>query len=89
MKILKCVFETKGSLSSRCPNEQTHLAIVSNTSGLVLSSLAQALEFLAAATLTGLFVIGFAAHFLAQSAPLAKFAEAADRLLDGLSGTNP
>jgi hypothetical protein len=89
MKILKCVSETKGSLSSRCPNEQTHQAFVSNTSGLVLTSLAQALEFLAAATLTGLFVIGFAAHFLAQSAPLAKFAEAADRLLDGLSGTNP
>jgi hypothetical protein len=56
---------------------------------LVLTSLAQALEFLAAATLTRLFVVGFAAHFLAQSAPLAKLAEAANRFLDGLTGTNP
>jgi hypothetical protein len=56
---------------------------------LVLASLAQALEFLAAAALARLFIIGFATHLLAKSAPLAKLAEAADGLLDGLAGTNP
>jgi hypothetical protein len=56
---------------------------------LVLSSLAQSLELLTASALTRLFIVGFAAHFLAKSAPLAKLTEAAHRLLNGLAGTNP
>jgi hypothetical protein len=55
----------------------------------VLASLAQALELFAAAALAGFFIVGFASHFLAKSTPFAKLAEAADRLLDGLTGTNP
>jgi hypothetical protein len=56
---------------------------------LVLPRLPQALEFFAATPLAGLFVVGFATHFLAKSTPLAKFAEAPDRLLNGFTGTNP
>jgi len=56
---------------------------------LVLASLAQSLELLTAAALTGLFIVRFAAHFLAKSAALAKLAETANRLLNGLAGTNP
>jgi hypothetical protein len=55
----------------------------------VLASLAQTLELLAAPSLAGLLVVGLATHLLAKSAPLAKLTEAADRLLDGLTGTNP
>ena len=55
----------------------------------MLASLAQALELFAAAALAGLFIVGFATHFLAKSTPLAKLAEAANRLLNGLTGTNP
>jgi hypothetical protein len=54
----------------------------------VLTSLAQSLEFLTAATLAGLFVVGFAAHFLAKSAPFTKLSEATNRLLNRLTGTN-
>jgi hypothetical protein len=57
--------------------------------GLVLASLAESLELLAAAALAGLFVVRFAAHLLAKSAALAELAEAAHRFLDGLTGTNP
>jgi hypothetical protein len=56
---------------------------------LVLASLAESLELLAAAALAGLLVVRFAAHFLAKSATLAQLAEAAHRFLDGLAGTNP
>ena len=55
----------------------------------MLAGLAQSLQLFAATALTGFFIVGFAAHFLAKSAPLAKLAEAANRLLDGLAGTNP
>jgi hypothetical protein len=53
------------------------------------ASFAEALQFLAASALTWLLVIGLAPHFLAETAALAEFAEAADRLLDRLAGTNP
>jgi hypothetical protein len=62
---------------------------LSDPGDLVLASLAQAFQFLAAATLAGLFIVCLAAHFLAKSAPLTKLAEAANRLLNGLTGTNP
>ena len=54
-----------------------------------LSGLAEALEFLAAPALAGLLVVGLATHLLAESAPLAQLAEAADRLLDRFAGTHP
>jgi hypothetical protein len=56
---------------------------------LVLAGLAQALEFLPATALAGLFIIGLSSHLLAKSAPLAQLAETADRLLDRLAGTHP
>jgi hypothetical protein len=56
---------------------------------LVLASLAQTLELFAATALAGLFVVGLATHFLTESTPLAQFAEAANRLLNGFTGTNP
>jgi hypothetical protein len=55
----------------------------------VLTGLAEALEFLATPALAGLLVVGLATHFLAETAPLAQLAEAADRLLDRLAGTHP
>jgi hypothetical protein len=55
----------------------------------MLAGLTQSLELFAAPTLAGLFIIGFAAHFLAKSASLTKFAEAADRLLNRLTRTHP
>jgi len=54
-----------------------------------LASLPQSLEFLAPTALAGLLVVSFAAHFLAESASLAQFAEAADGLLYRLAGTDP
>src|SRR5262249_51064165 len=62
---------------------------VSDPGRLVLTGLAEALEFLAAPALAGLLVVGLATHLLAESAPLAQLAEAADRLLDRLAGTHP
>jgi hypothetical protein len=56
---------------------------------LVLAGLSQALELLAAAALAGLLIVGFTTHLLAESTPLAQLAEAADRFLDRLAGTNP
>jgi hypothetical protein len=55
----------------------------------MLASLAQSLELFSAAALARLFVVGFATHFLAQSAALAQLSEPTNRLLNGLSGTNP
>jgi hypothetical protein len=82
----RCGFEGNARLFNH-RNQPTRP--LSDTRGLVLASLAQSLELLASSSFTGLFVVGFAAHFLAQSAPLAKFPEAANRLLNGLAGTNP
>jgi hypothetical protein len=56
---------------------------------LVLTGLAQSLEFLAAAALAGFLVVGFATHLLAKPASFAQLAEAANRFLDRLTGTNP
>jgi hypothetical protein len=55
----------------------------------VLASLAEPLQLLAPPPLTGLLIIGLAPHLLAQATPFAQLTEAADRLLDGLSGTDP
>jgi hypothetical protein len=55
----------------------------------MLAGLAQSLEFFSATAFTGFLIVGFAAHFLAKSAALTKLAEAANRLLNGLAGTNP
>jgi hypothetical protein len=55
----------------------------------MLAGLAEALELLAAPALAGLLVVGLATHLLAEAAPLAQLAEAADRLLDRLAGTHP
>ena len=54
-----------------------------------LAGFAEALEFFAAATLAGLFVIGLAAHFFAEAAALTQFAEPTDGVLNRLTGTNP
>ena len=62
---------------------------LSDPRGLMLAGLAQSLQFLAATALTGFLIVGFAAHFLAKAASLAKLAEAANRFLNGLAGTNP
>jgi hypothetical protein len=62
---------------------------LSDSRGLMLAGLAQSLQFFTTTALTGFFIIGFATHFLAKSASLAKLAEAANRLLNGLAGTNP
>jgi hypothetical protein len=55
----------------------------------VLTGLAEALQFLASPAFARLLIISLAAHLLAESAPFAQFAEAADRLLDRLAGTHP
>jgi hypothetical protein len=55
----------------------------------VLASLAEPLQLFTAAAFAGFFVIRFASHFFAKSTPFAKLAEAANRLLDGLTGTDP
>jgi hypothetical protein len=60
---------------------------VSDAGGL--AGLAEALQLFAAAALTGLLIIGLAAHLLAQAAALAELPEAADGVLDGLAGTDP
>jgi hypothetical protein len=65
------------------------MGLESDTRGHVLASLAQALELFTASALAGFFIIRFASHLLAKSTPFAKLAEAADRLLDGLTGTHP
>ncbi len=57
--------------------------------GLVLAGLAKSLELLAASTLAGLLVVGFATHFLAEAAPFAQLAEASYCFLDRLAGTHP
>jgi hypothetical protein len=54
-----------------------------------LASLAKTLQFLTAAALTGLLIIGLAPHFLPETAALAKFAEATNRFLDRLARTYP
>jgi hypothetical protein len=61
----------------------------SDARDLVLASLPEALEFFAASSLARFLVIGLASHFLAQTAPLAELAEAADRFLDGFTSTDP
>jgi hypothetical protein len=54
-----------------------------------LASLAESLQLLATATLAGLLVIGLAPHLLAEPAALTELAEASDRLLDRLAGSDP
>jgi hypothetical protein len=54
-----------------------------------LTSLAEALQLLAASALAGLLIISLAPHLFPQSAPLAQLTEAADGFLNRLSGTNP
>ncbi len=54
-----------------------------------LASLAKTLQLFAAAALTWLLVVGLAPHFFAQSTALAELAEAANRFLNRLAGTNP
>jgi hypothetical protein len=49
------------------------------------ASLAEALQLLAAAALTGLLIVGLAPHFLAETAALAELAEAPDGFLDRLA----
>ncbi len=61
----------------------------SDPGGLVLAGLAQALELLSTSAFAGLLIVGFATHFLAKTASLAEFAEAANRLLNRLAGTHP
>ena len=80
-KIPKFGFDVESSYMSGLAVSGEHQPL-SNTRGLMLASFAQPLEFLSASALTGLFIIGFAAHFLAKPAPLAKFPEAANRLLN-------
>jgi hypothetical protein len=54
-----------------------------------LASFAKSLQFFAAAALAGLLIIGLAPHFFPQPAAFAKFAEASDRFLNRLAGSNP
>jgi hypothetical protein len=61
----------------------------SDARSLMLASFSEPLELFATAAFTGLFVVGFAAHFFAESAPLAQFPEATNGFLDRLTGTNP
>jgi hypothetical protein len=55
----------------------------------MLASLSQPLQFFAATAFAGLLIIRLSAHFLAEPAPLAQFAEAANRFLNRFTGTNP
>jgi hypothetical protein len=53
-----------------------------------LAGLAEALQLFAAAALTGLLVVGLAAHFLPQATALAELPEAPDGVLDRFAGTD-
>jgi hypothetical protein len=54
----------------------------------MLARLAKPLELLTTTTLARLLVICLAPHFLPQPATLTQLSETADRLLDGLSGSD-
>lgn len=55
----------------------------------MLAGLAESLQLFAAAALAGLLIVSLAAHFLAEPASLAKFAEPSNGLLNRLTGANP
>ncbi len=54
-----------------------------------LTSLAEALQFLSATTLTRLLVVSLATHLLAETATFTQLAETTNGVLDRFAGTDP
>src|SRR5262249_32979858 len=54
-----------------------------------LASLAEPLQLLAAAALTGLLVVGLTPHLFTQSTSFAELAKTTDRFLNRFAGPNP